>query len=668
MTLFTYILILLAAICLSNIVHRFIPILSVPIVQITLGALLTICPLSFQMELDPDLFFVLFVAPLVYYVTLQMDKKTMWGLRKPILSMSILLVITTVLVVGYLVNLLIPAIPLAAAFALIAALGPTDDVAVASVGKRVNVPSKIMTILQGESIVNDASGIVSFQFALAAMLTGSFSLAQATGRFLVVAFGGIAVGLILAWIKHLFVHWIRSLGMENVTLHLLLELLTPFVVYLVAEATGVSGILAIFAAGIVHSFNRDKFSPEKVNLNIASASVWSMLSFTLEGLVFVILGTQLPKILSFMGRGSGAPFSISGGEILLYIMLLTLLFLLLRFMWLVVAIHKRSYQEKEHSVSRWKAATIFSLSGARGAVTLASVMSIPVLMSNGTPFPERDLIILIAAGVIVVSLLITNFILPLFVEKSVKKDEATENQARIEILQTVIEDLKNHATPQNEALVAIVAANYYSRMNELHHRQTHRTSVSREEERNLRIQVCAWERDHITRMVEQGDTDEHCARYYRHILERRQERFLKRRVLIGKRAARIFSRKHQSKGIKGVKGIKERSELRHRLFTLMETLATFVLEQLREMGKMSYNPAVSKIIGEYELRLSIRQRSVIQDAIDIEILTGIVSYAFQTERNAIQSKLETGHIHREAAKEMRHNISLLEVQLKREFL
>jgi len=163
----------------------------------------------------------------------------------------------TVVAVGYLMNLLIPSIPLAAAFALIAALGPTDDVAVASVGKRVNVPPKIMSILQGESIINDASGIVSFQFALAAMLTGSFSLMQATGRFFVVALGGIAVGLILSWLKYLLVHWIRSLSMENVTLHLLLGLLTPFVIFLIAEALHVSGILAIFAAGIAHSFNRE---------------------------------------------------------------------------------------------------------------------------------------------------------------------------------------------------------------------------------------------------------------------------------------------------------------------------------------------------------------------------------------------------------------------------
>jgi len=663
MVLFEYILILLAAICLSNLIHRFIPVLSVPIVQITLGALLTLLPLGFRMELDPDLFFVLFVAPLVYWVSMKIDKKTMWAQRKPILSLSILLVIATVVAVGYLVNLLIPAIPLAAAFALIAALGPTDDVAVASVSKRVNVPPKIMTILQGESIVNDASGIVSFQFALAAMLTGSFSIVQATGRFVVVALGGIAIGLALVWIKQLFVRWIRSLGMENVTLHLLLELLTPFVVYLTAEAMGVSGILAIFAAGVAYSFNRDKFSPERVNLHIASESIWSMLTFTLEGLVFVILGTQLPKILSSIG-GSGATFSITGWAVLAYILLLTFVFLLTRFLWSVFAITKRSYQEAEHPISRFRAGIIFSLSGARGAVTLASVMSIPILMSDKTAFPERDLIILIASGVIVVSLLITGFILPLCVEESVKKDKSAENQAHIEILHTVIAALKKNITTENEARISIVADNYFNRINDLQSKQISRFPFDRKEERKHRIALCEWEREKVMEMLELGETEVVTAQYYLKFLDRRMERLQKRGISFvkWKRMVHFLHRSHRRIGSK------ERAELRTKVFALIETVSNHILEKLRKMGEAENNPAIHKITTEYEFRMVMRRGGLRQGEIDAESLASIVSTAFQTERDAIQAMLEEGRISRETAKEMRHNISLLEVQLKKEFL
>jgi len=388
MSVFEYVLLLLAVVCLSNVVNRFLPIVSVPIVQIALGALLTLLPSFNFFELKPDLFFVLFVAPLIFYVSMTADKKTLWAQRKPILNMGILLVFVTVLSVGALVHCLIPTIPLAAAFALIAALGPTDDVAVASVGKRINVPPKMMSIIQGESIMNDASGIVSFQFAVAAVLTADykFSLIAATGSFLLVALGGIAVGLLLSWFKYLFVRWLRSLGMENVTLHLLLGILTPFVIYLIADRLGVSGILAVFAAGIAHSFNKDKFNPEKVSLNIASESTWSMLTFTLEGMVFVILGTQLPKILSSINQNI---FSISAWQIGAYILLITFLLLLIRFLWSVITIKKKNYEE-ERPVSRFRAGLIFSLSGARGTVTLASVLSIPLLWMKATKYHFRS--------------------------------------------------------------------------------------------------------------------------------------------------------------------------------------------------------------------------------------------------------------------------------------
>jgi len=659
---FEFFLLLLAAICLSNVVNRFLPAVSVPIVQIALGALVTLLPLGFRLEFDPNLFFVLFVAPIIFYVSMMSDKKTMWAQRKPILNMGIVLVFVTVIAVGYVVNFLIPSIPLAAAFALIAALGPTDDVAVASVGKRVNVPPKIMNILQGESIINDASGIVSFQFALAAMLTGSFSLVHATGRFFIVALGGIAVGLLLSWFKQILVHWIRMLGMENVTLHLLLGLLTPFVVYLVAEWLHVSGILAVFAAGIVHSFNRDKFNPEKVSLNIASESVWSMLTFTLEGLVFVILGTQLPRILVSINQS----YSIATWEIIAYILLITLLFLLLRFVWSIAVVKKKTYEDLQHPVRRIMAGIIFSLSGARGAVTLACVMSIPVFLNDGTAFPEHDLMILLSGGVIVVSLLITSFILPLCVEKNVKIDINTENQAYIEILQNVIAELKKSATPENEAATAIIVANYRSRSVTLQQKQyfhNNRPVFDRKEERKWRITVYEWEKENVLKMLERGETDENIAQHYLGILDTFINRLSKNRFIFNRNAARLFfHRRHR------IGSNKEHSELRAKVFALIEMNTRFVVEKLKEMNLMEGNPVIRKIIiADYELKLSMFQRGLRYGKPDKDNLVSVVSYAFQAERDNIHAMLELGRISRETAKEMRHNISLLEVQLKKEY-
>jgi CPA1 family monovalent cation:H+ antiporter len=675
MPIFEYVLILLVAICLSNVVNRFLPIISVPIVQIALGALVTLLPLHFRLELNPSLFFVLFVAPLIFHISLLADKKTMWQQRKPILDMGIFLVFTTVFVVGYLVNLLIPSIPLVAAFVLIAALGPTDDVAVASVSKRVNVPPKIMNILQGESIINDASGITCFQFALAAMLTGSFSLVEATGRFFVIALGGIVVGLILSWLKYNLVQLIRSFGLENVTLHLLLGILTPFIVYLVAEGFEVSGILSVFVAGIAHSFNKDKFNPERVNHNIASESVWSMLSFTLEGLVFVILGTQLPQILASINQN----YSITTWKIVSDVLLITLLFLFLRFVWSMATIKKSAYNDPEQlddskraiQISRFKAGIIFSLSGARGAVTLASVMSIPLFLSDGTAFPERELIILIAGGVIVVSMLITSFILPLCVEKKAVPNKSAEDEAYLEILQKVILELKERITLENEAATDIIIANYHRRSielkrkqnTELNHRQGNQC-VNRNDEQKLMITIYEWEKENVLRMLECGETNEYAADHYLNFLDTNIGRLSKKRFTTFKKNITQFIHNHRKFG-----ELNKHSGLREKVVELVLANTKFTIEKLKQMSQTDDNPVIRKVTADYESRLSLYQRHRQQDKeLDNEILASVVSHSFQIERDYIQTMHEVGRISRETAKEMRHNISLLEVQLKKDYL
>ena len=198
MAVFEFLLILLSAILLSNFINRFIPKITTPVIQILLGVCISFLPLRINFELETELFFVLFVAPLIFQTSMQADNKIFWKFRGTILNMAFVLVILSVVGIGYAVHLMIPAIPLAVAFTLIAALGPTDDVAVASVAKRVKIPKKLMAVISGESIINDASGIVSFQIALAAVLSGSFSITQAAGNLAFVAIGGILTGLCIA--------------------------------------------------------------------------------------------------------------------------------------------------------------------------------------------------------------------------------------------------------------------------------------------------------------------------------------------------------------------------------------------------------------------------------------------------------------------------------------
>jgi CPA1 family monovalent cation:H+ antiporter len=327
------------------------------------------------------------------------------------------------------------------AFVLIASLGPTDDVAVASITNIVKVPYKIMNILRGESMLNDISGIVSFQFALAAVVTSSFSIFSASWKFLIVGFGGVLIGVLFSTVIYVFVKWMLVLRIKNITLHIFIELLSPFLVYLMADYFGVSPIIAVFTSGVIHSFSRNRLSQENTNLNTASDNVWDMVSFSLEGLVFLLLGTQMPEIIKTMWSNS---YCVSNIKIIEVVLLITASFILTRFLWAFFTIPSKHYNEKDNSISKTKASLIISLSGARGAVTLASVMTIPLLINNGAPFPQRDLIILISIGIIICSLLVTNFILPLFMEKKTEIVEPeNDNKTYIKILNNTIIPLNN---------------------------------------------------------------------------------------------------------------------------------------------------------------------------------------------------------------------------------
>ena len=201
-------------------------------------------------------------------------------MKKQILLLALGLVFLTVVVIGYLIHWLIPSIPLSAGFALAAILSPTDAVAVSAMSSRVKMPKGILHLLEGEGLMNDASGLVAFHFAVAATVTGIFSLTSASLSFLVIAIGGFAGGAVLAYMIIRIKVFIRRLGMENVTVHMLIQILTPFVIYLAAEHFHVSGILAVVAAGIVHSIEQDRKNCQLWNFSLSLKVLGQSLSIS----------------------------------------------------------------------------------------------------------------------------------------------------------------------------------------------------------------------------------------------------------------------------------------------------------------------------------------------------------------------------------------------------
>lgn len=409
------VLILLLVVGGTRLLAQLLP-LPLPLIQIASGAILAWPSLGLHVALDPELFMFLFIPPLLFADGWRMPKGEFWQMRWPILTMAFALVLFTVAGGGAFIHLLIPEIPWAAAFALAAVLSPTDALAVSAIAQN-RLPRRLMHVLQGEALMNDASGLVAFKFAVAAAMTGAFSLLDASLSFLLVAIGGLACGVVLSWLLGRIRGWMIRRGWDDPATHVVLMLLLPFAVYMVAEELGVSGILAAVAAGMMQSWT--DLLPRQTHTRVLNRSVWSMLEFAFNGVVFLLLGLQLPDILKSVTHHAGDSLWRSS-LLLFYVLAVYAVLILLRFAWVWC------YWKLSLRFERWwgielggkpgepvlRLSAISALGGVRGAVTLAGVLSVPLLLGSGEAFPQRDLIIFIAAGVILVSLLAATLGLP----------------------------------------------------------------------------------------------------------------------------------------------------------------------------------------------------------------------------------------------------------------
>lgn len=660
MELFEYILLMLAAVSLSNLVNRFIPSLSVPIIQIVLGMAMTWLPLHFELELNPELFLLLFIAPLLFNDGRLADKVALWKLKKPILLLALGLVFLTVGVLGYFLHWLLPVLPLAAAFALAAALAPTDAIAVGALEQKVKIPHQTMQILEGESLINDASGLVSFQFAVAAMVTGAFSFKTASLSFIGISLGGVVLGLVLTLIKYGIVRWLRRLGMENVTLHMLIEILTPFAIFMAAEELGVNGILAVVSAGIAHSFGYKQMNPEVAKLSVVSKSTWSVIIFVLNGLVFLLLGTQLPEIIQTVWNNP----DIGNVQVILYTLLLTAAVLGLRLVWMLVM----DIPEGEEPRGPWKLefrkALILTLSGVRGTITLASTMSLPFFLDDGSYFPARDLIIFLAAGVILWTLLASNFLLPLLLGSDHEAEHnAEEVEAKIEILRSVVAGLNEQATDQSRMALNHLTGTYNARI-----RLLKKNEDAEEMERKLGVTALKWQREYTMHALKQHEVNPYTA--YRYLNRLNRQLFIYTRDPQYKNDLIPFKSWEEITGvIQQVRlNAQERREESNRL---QSGIFAYVLEQLRELqntGEMEPE-VISGLILRYErgrLRLT-RQESISATKREFEESLHELSRAgIQLERDHIQLMFEAGRISRASMKEMKRDILFMEHDLREE--
>ncbi len=384
-----------------------------PLVQIALGAAVGFSPLP-SVVLDPEVFFLLFLPPLLFLDGWRIPKDELFRDAATVLRLALGLVLFTVLGMGLFIHWLVPAMPLPVAFALAAVISPTDPIAVSSVASRTPIPKRVMHVLEGEALLNDASGLVCMRFAVAAALTGAFSLPQALLSFLWLGLGGAAIGTALAWLVSSAQRWSIGRFGDAGGNEILVTLLLPFGAYLLAEHAHCSGVLAAAAAGITMSFTGDEHWHGRNR--IQRTAVWDTVQAMANGSIFVLLGEQLPAIVSAAGESVTSAEHQSPAWLAVYVVAIVAGLAALRFAWVWVSLRTQAWHAQRRGepgpMVNWRLVMVVSLAGVRGAVTLAGVLTLPLALSDGTPFPARDLAISLAAGVILLSLLVATFSLP----------------------------------------------------------------------------------------------------------------------------------------------------------------------------------------------------------------------------------------------------------------
>ncbi len=414
-----------------------------PIVLVLGGLSLALIPSLPDARLDPELVFILFLPPVLYGAAWLTSWRDFRRNKRPILMLSIGLTLFTTVIVGLVAHWAIPGLTLAGGFVLGAIISPPDAASATAIAQGLRLPRRVVVILEGESLVNDAMGLVLYKFAVVAVVTGSFSMGGAVGQFFWVSLGGIAMGLGLGWIASVIQCRLSAVP----AVEILFSFLTAYAVYLGAEAVHTSGVLATVAAGLYSGW----LGPERLaaQTRIEARAVWDLFLFVLNGLIFILIGLQLRTVLSgLMGQRSW-------GELAGYALLISGTAIIVRMVWVFPAAYLPHLLRLTHPAEprpSWKAVTVIGWTGMRGIVTLAAALAVPTVTASGDPFPQRDLIVFLSFAVIVATLVIQGLTLPVLLRRlALPEDgeaEREEREARIHAARAAIVDLERIANDE----------------------------------------------------------------------------------------------------------------------------------------------------------------------------------------------------------------------------
>ena len=391
-----------------------------PVVLVLAGLAVSFVPHLPAVQLNPDVFFFYFLPALIYPAALFTSWRDFRRNLRPILLLAIGLVLATMAVVASVAHAFVPELPWASAFALGAIVSPPDAIAATSIIRRLSVPRRIETILEGESLVNDATALVALQFAVAAALTGQFSLGTAAGRFVLVGLGGVAFGLAVGFV----VRWVQK-RLDDPPIQITISLLTPFLAYLPAERLHVSGVLATVTSGIYLGWHSPLILTARYRLQ--AFAFWQMLVFLLNGFVFITIGLQLPGILRDL-RGQSLAHLMAQAALICGAVVLV------RIAWVFLAtLFSRLFTTKLLNEERvpWRQAALTAWAGMRGVISLAAAFALPFTLPSRAPFPGRNYILFFTFAVILTTLVFQGLTLPLLIRKlGIKDDGVTDEEER----------------------------------------------------------------------------------------------------------------------------------------------------------------------------------------------------------------------------------------------
>jgi CPA1 family monovalent cation:H+ antiporter len=496
------------------------------------AALLTLVGLLYavlpgpNITLSPDLVLTLVLPPLLYSAALDASLGAIRRNLRTVVSLSVLLVLATALLIGIGFALFVAGATLAAGIALGAAVAPPDPVAALAVGRKAGLPSRLVTLIQGEGLLNDATALTILGVAITAATGGDFSAPGALGAFLLASVGGVAAGLLVA----VAVRPLRKLRADPLSSNAI-SLATPFVAYLLGEAVHVSGVLAVVVAGLVIGHHNPSWASGASRLQ--TNAVWRLVDFLLEGFVFLLIGQQLPSVIDGLGQYDASTIATAAGITVGVVLLLRPLWL-----WLTEhlpqSLHMRLTDQdldgdgepdtgyRQPGRLSGREIVVLSWAGTRGVISLAAIFALPLTTDTGAPFPDRELLLFCAFLAVLVTLVGQGLTFaPLVRALGLRADQADEarlrNQARMAAVESALELLddaahEQHDDVEDQAIVAMRTqldarlTRYRTRLALLENAEAGEIPMSPQYEANLRLRraVIGAQRDELVRWRDLG--------------------------------------------------------------------------------------------------------------------------------------------------------------------